>query len=201
MTIVLSVNYSVSLIHFLSNRIQDLKLSLITKPGSSDIVLSIIIFVLYAALALPIGLLSGFLKISSLHTSPLMMFLLMFSLFIMPSFLEELFFRVLLLPHKTRRCSRGKQVFLSIVSITVFIAWHPLNALTINNPAFPVFTNPVFLLLAALMAIACTVTYLRTGSIWIPVIIHWLTVMVWIFLLGGRNMVLDSLSFFSFVRG
>jgi predicted Abi (CAAX) family protease len=49
----------------------------------------------------------------------------------------------------------------------------------------------MFLSLAALMAIACTITYIKTGSLWVPVAIHWLTVLAWVFLLSGRNCVLD----------
>lgn len=78
-----------------------------------------------------------------------------------------------------------------MLGIALFIVWHPLNAMTINPNAYPMFTNPLFLCLAALMAIACTITYLKTGSLWVPIAIHWLTVVVWVFFLSGRNCVLD----------
>lgn len=176
---------------FLENRFQDLKSSLITKPGKSDIIFSIIVFLIYTSIALLIGFLTGFLKISLLHANTVRMIILPFSLFSMPSFLEEILFRALLLPHKTRKYSIGKNVFFSLLSILAFIVWHPVNALTINHAAYPFFTNPAFLILAAFMAVACTITYLKSGSIWIPVIIHWVTVFVWVFFLGGRNLVLD----------
>jgi predicted Abi (CAAX) family protease len=177
--------------NFLQRRAQDLTLSLITKPSKADIIFSVIITLIYAAIALPVGLLTGFLKIQILQVSIQTMVTLPLSLLIMPSFLEELFFRALLLSHKTRNNTVQKQVFLSLFSIFAFIAWHPLNAMTINTAAYPIFTDPVFLLLAALMAFVCTITYLKSGSVWIPVSIHWITVLLWVFFLGGRNVVLD----------
>ncbi|WP_325315277.1 CPBP family glutamic-type intramembrane protease [Microcoleus sp. PH2017_28_MFU_U_A] len=45
--------------------------------------------------------------------------------------------------------------------------------------------NPVFLLLAAVLGVACSIAYLLIGSIWPAVVIHWLGVTVWLLLLGG----------------
>jgi predicted Abi (CAAX) family protease len=177
--------------NFLYRRGQDLKLGLITKPSKPDILFSITVTLIYASIALPVGLLTGFLKLHILEMSTVRMVLLPVSLLVMPSFLEEIFFRALILPHKTRTCGASKKVFLSLFSILAFIVWHPLNAVTINTAAYPIFTNPVFLVLATFMAVACTITYLKSGSVWIPVLIHWATVMVWVFFLGGRNIVLD----------
>jgi predicted Abi (CAAX) family protease len=177
--------------NFLYRRGQDLKLGLVTKPCKADIIFSIAVALIYAAIALPTGLLTGFLKIRVLEMSRLTMVTLPLSLLVMPSFLEEIFFRSLMLPHKTRKHTAQKQVFLSLFSICAFIAWHPINAMIINAAAYPIFTNPVFLILAGLMAFACTITYLKSGSVWIPVFIHWITVLVWVFFLGGRNVVLD----------
>jgi predicted Abi (CAAX) family protease len=177
--------------NFLQRRVQDLILSLITKPSKADIIFSVTVTLIYAAIALPVGLFTGFLKIHVLQMSTLTMVTLPVSLLVMPSLLEELFFRALMLPHKTRKNTVQKKVFLSLFSIFAFIAWHPLNAMTMNAAAYPIFTDPVFLLLAALMACACTIAYLKSGSVWIPVSIHWITVLVWLFFLGGRNIVLD----------
>jgi predicted Abi (CAAX) family protease len=166
---------------FLHNRIQDLTLSITTKPRSSDITFSLVVTLIYAVVALSTGFLTGFLTIRIVEIRTLTMATLPFSLFVMPSLIEELFFRALMLPHKTRKCGVPKQVFLSLFSIFVFIAWHPVNAITINPGAYTVFTDPVFLILATLMAVACTITYLKSGSVWVPVFIHWLTVLVWVF--------------------
>ncbi len=176
---------------FLSNRLIDLKCGLLTLPKGSDIIFSVVVFLIYIAVALFIGFYSGFLKIKVLKTDAWVMIFLPLSLFFVPSLFEEMFFRGLLLPHKSRTTSTRLLLLYSLFSIFVFIVWHPLNAMTINHPAFAVFTNLFFLSLAALMGIACTITYHKTGSIWAPVGIHWLTVLAWVFFLNGRNCVLD----------
>ncbi|MBN1253847.1 MAG: CPBP family intramembrane metalloprotease [Deltaproteobacteria bacterium] len=160
-------------------------------PKGPDLLFSFVVFVLYMAVALPIGFYSGFFEIEILRTDMWVMITLPISLFFMPSLVEEMVFRGLLIPHKSRGVSKRFLLLYSLFSIVVFIAWHPINAMTINPPAYSIFTNPMFLGLAALMAIACTITYLRTGSLWVPVAIHWLTVLAWVFLLSGRNCVLD----------
>ena len=59
---------------------------------------------------------------------------------------------------------------------------HPVNG-AISGRA--VFLDPSFLVLATLLGIVCTMTYLRSGSIWPPILFHWFTVVVWIMFLGG----------------
>ncbi|WP_366517676.1 CPBP family glutamic-type intramembrane protease [uncultured Marinobacter sp.] len=41
------------------------------------------------------------------------------------------------------------------------------------------------------MGITCGYAYVLSRSIWVPVIIHWVTVTVWVLFLGGRNLVLE----------
>lgn len=60
---------------------------------------------------------------------------------------------------------------------------HPLNIFAAGHDT--IFRTPVFLLSAALLGVACTVAYLHTGSLWVPVVIHWIIVAVWLVLLGG----------------
>jgi len=176
---------------FLLNRFIDCKRGLVTVPKRSDILFSIVVFIIYIAVALPIGFCSGFFTIGVLKTNIWVTIVLPVSLLFVPSLFEEIFFRGLLLPHKERKISAKSMLLYSLFSITAFIAWHPVNAMTINPLAYSMFTNPVFLSLAALLAIACTITYLKTGSLWVPIAIHWLTVVAWVFLLGGRNCFLD----------
>ena len=176
---------------FLFNRLIDIKRGLITLPKGSDILFSVVIFLIYMAVALPVGFCSGFFTIHVLATDIWVIIGLPISLFFVPSLFEEFFFRGLLLPHKERAVSTFPLLFYAAFSIILFIAWHPVNAMTINHPAFTLFTDPVFLSLAALMAIACTITYIKTGSLWVPIAIHWLTVVVWVFFLSGRNFLFD----------
>jgi predicted Abi (CAAX) family protease len=175
----------------LADRLLDLKRGFTTFPKPSDILFSAIIVLIYAITVGIIGSLTGFFKIGILRTNIWVMVLLPVSLFFWPSLLEETFFRGVLLPHKGRKLSRRYLLLYSFFNILAFIVWHPLNALTINRLAYPIFTNPIFLCLATFMAIACTVTYLKSGSIWIPIVIHWLTVLIWVFFLSGRNILLD----------
>lgn len=176
---------------FLFNRLIDVKRGLITLPNGSELLFSVVVFLMYMAVALPVGFCSGFFIVEVLKTEIWVMIALPVSLFFVPSLFEEIVFRGLLLPHKERAVSTFPLLFYAAFSILLFIAWHPVNAMTINHLAFALFTDPVFLSLAALMAIACTITYLRTGSLWVPIAIHWLTVVVWVFFLSGRNFVLD----------
>jgi predicted Abi (CAAX) family protease len=70
------------------------------------------------------------------------------------------------------------------------VAWHPLNALTINTGAQEVFLNPSFLVVVFCLGLACSLSYIYSKSLWAPVVIHWLTVFIWVFFLGGRNLML-----------
>jgi predicted Abi (CAAX) family protease len=176
---------------FFINRLIDVKRGLTTLPKGEDFLFSVVVFLIYMAVALPVGFCSGFFSIQVIKTEIWMMIALPVSLFFVPSIFEEIVFRGLMLPHRSRGTSSKPLVIYSVFSIVAFVAWHPINAMTVNHPAFSMFTNPVFLSLAALMAIACIITYLRTGSLWVPIAIHWLTVLVWVFFLSGRNFVLD----------
>jgi len=78
-----------------------------------------------------------------------------------------------------------------LVSTAAFVLWHPANALTINTTASALFLNPAFLLIVALLGITCSVSYVLSRSLWTPIIIHWLTVVIWVIFLGGRNKLLE----------
>ncbi|MFB2982883.1 type II CAAX prenyl endopeptidase Rce1 family protein [Microseira sp. BLCC-F43] len=98
---------------------------------------------------------------------------------------EELFFRVLFLPHPSESATLAVGWFWGGVSLGIFIIYHPLNALSFYPPGRHLFFNPIFLLLAGFLGVACTLAYLQSGSFWLPVAIHWLTLLVWLLLLGG----------------
>ena len=73
----------------------------------------------------------------------------------------------------------------------LFVAWHPLNAATINPSAPTIFFDPAFLAITAVLGITCGYGYVVSKSLWVPVLIHWATVVAWVFFLGGRNLVLE----------
>lgn len=114
-----------------------------------------------------------------------------FSLFVYPSLLEEAFFRGVLIPNNVGTQSKSRIVVYIAVSTTTFVLWHPANALTINTTAAALFLNPAFLLIVTLLGITCSVSYVLSRSLWTPIIIHWLTVVVWVIFLGGRNKLLE----------
>lgn len=120
-----------------------------------------------------------------------MLYLLPFTLFIFPSFLEEAFFRGVLIPNDTVDKGPAKILFYILMSTLIFVAWHPVNALLINKTAIPLFLNPFFLILVALLGATCSLSYIFSRSLWIPILIHWLTVLVWVVFLGGRNKILE----------
>jgi uncharacterized protein len=100
------------------------------------------------------------------------------SAFLMPSLLEELVFRGWL--------PRGAPVA-AVASFVAFVLWHPLQV-WLNLPfARPEFVRPGFLMLVACLGFACTLTRIRSGSIWPGVVIHWGIVVAWLALFGGSE--------------
>ncbi|NEO91379.1 MAG: CPBP family intramembrane metalloprotease [Moorea sp. SIO3G5] len=107
-----------------------------------------------------------------------------------PAILEEIFFRVLLLPHPSENPSLISIYAWSTVSLVIFVIYHPLNAITFYPAARETFFQPMFLFLATLLGIICTIAYLQSGSIWTAVVIHWLFVVIWLIGLGGKSRLL-----------
>jgi predicted Abi (CAAX) family protease len=166
----------------------NLWLGLRTSPFKIPLI-SLLPFPIFIIAALGIGFYSGLFHFGFLKRK--IGFLLLFTTFVFPSLLEEAFFRGLLIPNDAIQHGAGRILFYLAVSTLLFVLWHPLNALTINPGAVPFFLKPAFLLITALLGLTCGVSYILSHSLWIPVIIHWLTVLVWVFLLGGRNKILE----------
>ena len=115
-----------------------------------------------------------------------------FTMFVFPALLEEAFFRGLLIPHPHTRPSRRRLAWWVGCSTVVFTAWHPLNAWLINPGARTFFYDPWFLAIVLLLGVTCGITYVVSRSLWVPVVIHWGTVLMWVFFLGGRNLVREA---------
>jgi predicted Abi (CAAX) family protease len=77
------------------------------------------------------------------------------------------------------------------LSTLIYVLWHPLEGFTFLPGARDLFARPDFLLVTALLGLACGLTRWRTGSIWPAVLLHWAVVVVWKTWLGGPS--LDSL--------
>lgn len=142
----------------------------------------------YVFFALWIGFKSGLLYFNPISSD--MRYFLVITLFVMPSLLEEILFRGVMIPLNTYKKSKKHVFYYLIFSTLLYVAWHPFNALV--NPISAVFfMNPYFLTIVFLLGITCGISYIYSRSLWAPVIIHWITVVVWVIFLGGRNMILD----------
>jgi len=144
---------------------------------------------LFSIIAIWYGMASGIFTFGIIHSK--LIYILPFTLFIFPSLLEETFFRAVLIPNDTKDKGALKIIFYLSISTLLFVLWHPLNALTINPSAQDYFLDGRFLFIATLLGLVCGYTYIYSRSIWIPIAIHWLTVVVWVFFLGGRNLILE----------
>lgn len=104
---------------------------------------------------------------------------------VVPALVEEGFWRVLMLPHKNEILTPQQRWLVGIPMLTLFVLMHLLSSLTVYPSGFPTFFSPIFLFATALLGLICTITYWRSGSMWVPVAIHWLVVFVWLMFLGG----------------
>ena len=151
--------------------------------------LSIIVTLIYGLTASFVGLNAGLFKVHLIDSS--FAWFLPFTLFVFPSFFEESFFRGILIPNKAKDKGIKFVLLMAIISSTLFVLWHPVNALTINKGAQELFFNPYFLIEVFCLGMACSLSYIYSSSLWAPVMIHWLTVLIWVFFLGGRNLILE----------
>ena len=171
----------------IAGRLHAVRASLATIPSRKDLLQSFIPIGLYITSALVIGFTTDFLRIEFLHTDIHRYLILPFSMMIIPSFLEELAFRAFLLPHPSKPTGKFATRLACFASITLYVVWHPFYA-AVSGVGIPIF-DPPFLGIVLILGITCTWLYIRTGSVWLPTFIHWLTVTVWVFFMGGRNII------------
>ncbi|MFB2967990.1 type II CAAX prenyl endopeptidase Rce1 family protein [Aerosakkonema sp. BLCC-F183] len=156
-----------------------------TLPSIDNWLLCALLLAILALISLPIGFKFGFLQIDIFKASWQKIVNIIAVSLLFPAISEELFFRVLLLPHPTENASKITLQLWVFVSLAAFVVYHPLNAISFFPAGVKTFFNPIFLSLAALLGGVCTVAYLQSGSLWVTVVIHWLVVVVWLLLLGG----------------
>jgi predicted Abi (CAAX) family protease len=92
------------------------------------------------------------------------------STFLFPSLTEELVFRGWL---------RKGMNLPALAALLAFVAWHPLQVVIGLPFAQPIFMDWRFLSVVAVLGLACSITRVRSGSIWPGVILHWGTVVIW----------------------
>ena len=156
-----------------------------TFPNIETWLYAAFVLLLFTIIALPIGFLGNFLQVDVIKVSWQTIIGIISISFVTPAVTEELFFRALLLPHTTEQLPVPQLWLWGCIGLVMFIVYHPLNALSFFPQGLETFFNVVFLVLAALLGIVCSLAYLQSGSLWIPVVIHWLVVVVWLLFLGG----------------
>ena len=155
------------------------------QPG--DLVRSLGVLAAYGALALGLGFSSGFLTLPW-SWPPLGESLpRVAGLLLLPSLVEELLFRVLLIPHPIEGFPGPPLLAWMALSLGLFVLYHPVAARLWYPRARGLFDDPRFLVQATLLGLACSLVYVGTGSVWPPLLIHWLAVVIWLEPFRGRE--------------
>ena len=159
--------------------------SFLTLPSSNDWAWTAILLIIFSLIVIPLGFKFKFLKAEIPKVSWKIISRLILITLLFPTTAEEVFFRVLLLPHKAEQVSLTYQWIFGSISLILFIIYHPLNATFFIRNARTTFSSFVFLTSAATLAIVCTVAYLKSGSVYPPIVLHWIFVLGWLLGLGG----------------
>ncbi|MEO1148858.1 MAG: CPBP family glutamic-type intramembrane protease, partial [Cyanobacteria bacterium J06638_22] len=170
------------IISLVANRLLNATL---TPLGEREWAIFLAILGVYTAIALPFGFQSHFLTVTRHPPFPWWKIgLTVVRLFFLPALFEETV-RVILLPHPSEGVSIVFWFVWAIVSLVLYVAYHPINARTFYRAGYPTFTRMPFLVLCTLLGLACTLLYAFTGSLIALVLFHWLVVVFWLFSLGG----------------
>ncbi len=110
--------------------------------------------------------------------------LLPIALVLHPAITEEFIFRGILLPRSLIDASAGRQFGAVMASTALFVIMHPFNAWFVGLSDTSLFTSPAFLVIVTALGVTNGYAYLRSGSLWAPIAIHWATVAVWNLFLG-----------------
>jgi predicted Abi (CAAX) family protease len=179
----------ISPISILLNRV----LASLKIPTQQDWLVLGVTLLVYSIIAIPFGLKSGFLQLQIWSSNITDKLLLTLRCLFLPGISEELFFRVLIIPHPIEITNWFIWALWALLSLVLFIIYHPLNAKTFFKQADATFFNRIFLFLATLLGIACTVAYALTGSLLIIVMIHWIVVVIWLIIFGGMKKLNSSM--------
>ena len=145
-----------------------------------------LVYGVFLACALPFGVLTGLLRPGTAQVTMARMLGAGALVLVHPAFVEELVFRVLLLPRDPSSMRRGRLGLVAGASLALYVASHPVNAMLFTPDLLPVFASPAYLAIVALLGLACTTAYWISRSIWPSVVMHWVTVVAWLWLLGGQ---------------
>lgn len=162
-----------------------------TVPSWESWGFAIALLFFYTVIALPLGFKFQFISFCPITSRKLVLGILM-TCILTPAITEELFFRALLIPHSSETTDIWIVGFWGLISLILFIIYHPFNALTFYPPGLKVFFHPLFLTLAAFLGIICSISYYQSGSIWTAAFIHWAIVVIWLLVLGGYGKLHDK---------
>jgi len=160
-------------------------LAFLSFPDLSSWLIALLLLLIIAPICLFIGIYTGLLRVRVSDLSVTKAIRVAAICFFFPTVVEELLFRVLLIPHRTEHVSITTQLAWVFLSLSLYVFSHPLNAVIFYKKSRATFTNPFFLLITLILGAACTISYFQSGSIWASVMIHWITVVVWLLLLDG----------------
>lgn len=156
-----------------------------TRPTLQDWWFATQLLVLFGVIVIPLGLLDNLITLPPPNLPGRVRLFVLLRALVFPAIVEEGFWRVLLLPHKTERMGVGKRWLLGLPILAMFVLMHPFTSMTLYHQAFATFTNPVFLFSTTLLGLICMVAYWRSGSLWVPATIHWIVVVIWLLVFGG----------------
>jgi predicted Abi (CAAX) family protease len=165
-----------------------LTLALATWPTAAGWGFAAAALAAFVVTALPLGLASGVLIFGRAEPWPRLAAFAAVAIMV-PCLAEELVFRAALLPQPSEN---GGRLIPAVAAVAAFTLWHPLNAALFLPGAWPLFADARFVLLTALLGVSCTAVYLRSGSVWPGVAIHWVVVMAWKAWLGGPLVVFGT---------
>lgn len=157
------------------------------RPKAADWWEMLGVLSVFVLVAVPIGMALGVLELTGPGDTFATLLAYAAVALVLPGVAEEYVFRVLLLPHPSESSKRDARWWTQVVTVLLlYVLWHPVNAWLFVTWARPLFYDSAFLLLCALLGVACTITYLRSGSIWPAVILHWAVDVGWKLAFGGR---------------
>ncbi|WP_165190106.1 CPBP family glutamic-type intramembrane protease [Caulobacter soli] len=158
--------------------LQRLRRSLTTLPDARGWALCGLVAAITGGLMAAIGFSTGLYALTpAVPGLPLRLLTVLF----VPALGEEIPFRGLLVPGRDETSNPWPAIALSTA---LYVAWHPLEALTFL-PQAAMFLHPDFLACTAILGLACALMRWRTGSLWPAVILHGGFVAVWQTWLGG----------------
>ncbi len=167
---------------FLDTVLSRLRRAATTVPTRRDGLELAVVLAIVAGVAGPFGLFTGLLY---LDPKPLAAIARAAAIaFFLPALGEEFFFRAALIPDHSEAPRALKPI---LISTALFTAWHVVETLWLPAER-TLFTRPDFLAWAAWLGLGCAILRRRSGSIWPPVILHWVTVVIWIGWLGGTGL-------------